>query len=220
MGLVEGERTLPEPQITLHGIHLSGHVHRVELLLRMLQIQYRFVEAPADVRRSPQFLQLNPLGQIPVLQDGEIVLADSNAILVYLAKRYAPGGPWLPEEPVAASCVQRWLSIAAGELKYGPATARAVSLWGNPADVGQADKIAARLLRFMEGHLADRRYLAAEHPTIADLACYSYIAHAPEGGISIEPYAATRRWLSRIESLPRFQPMPRSALQPTPSPAR
>ena len=114
MGWVEGERTLPEPQITLHGIHLSGHVHRVELLLRMLQIQYRFVEAPADVRQSPQFLQLNPLGQIPVLQDGEIVLADSNAILVYLAKRYAPGEPWLPEEPVAASCVQRWLSIAAG----------------------------------------------------------------------------------------------------------
>ena len=219
MSLAEGERTLPAPQVTLHGIHLSGHVHRVELLLQMLQIQYRFVEAAADVRRSPQFLQLNPLGQIPVLQDGEIVLADSNAILVYLAKRYAPGGPWLPEEPVAAACVQRWLSIAAGELKYGPATARAVSLWGNPADGGHADKIAARLLCFMDGHLADRQYLAAEHPTIADLACYSYVAHAPEGGISLEPYPATQRWLSRIESLPRFQPMPRSALRPTPPPA-
>ena len=208
---------MPEPQITLHGVHRSGHVHRVELLLRMLQIEYRFVEAPADVRRSLQFLKLNPLGQIPVLQDGAIVIADSNAILVYLAKRYAPGSPWLPEEPVTASHVQRWLSIAAGELKYGPATARAASLWGNPADRGQADEIADRLLRFMEGHLADRHFLAAEHPTIADLACYSYIAHAPEGGITLEPYAATQRWLSRIESLPRFQPMPRSA-QPLTAP--
>ena len=208
---------MPESQITLHGTHLSGHVHRVELLLRMLQLRYRFAEAPAEVRRSPQFLKLNPLGQIPVLEDGAIVLADSNAILVYLAKRYAPGSPWLPEEPVAASHVQRWLSIAAGELKYGPAAARIVALWGNPADRGKADEIAASLLRFMEGHLADREYLAAEHPTIADLACYSYIAHAPEGGISLAPYAATRRWLTRIESLPGFHPMPRSARAPTSS---
>jgi glutathione S-transferase len=207
---------MTEPQITLYGIHLSGHVHRVEMLLQMLQIEYRFVDAPAEVRRSPQFLQLNPLGQIPVLQDGAIAIADSNAILVYLAKRYAPGSPWLPEEPVAASCVQRWLSIAAGELRYGPATARMASLWGIPADRGQAEKIAARLFQFVEGHLTDRQYLAAEHPTIADLACYSYIARAPEGGISLEPYVATQRWLSRIESLPGFQPMPNFAETQTP----
>jgi glutathione S-transferase len=210
---------MSESQIVLYGTHLSGHVHRVKLLLGMLQIQYRFVEAPADVRRSPDFLQLNPLGEIPVLQDGAIVLADSNAILVYLAKRYAPDGPWLPEEPVAASRVQRWLSIAAGEVKYGPAKARIATLWGNPGDRGQADEIAARLLPFMERHLTDRLYLAVEHPTIADLACYSYIAHAPEGGISLEPFAAIQRWLSRIESLPRFQPMPRSVRPPTPPPA-
>jgi len=207
---------MSEPQITLYGTHLSGHVHRVELLLDMLQIQYRFVDAPADVRRSSQFLQLNPLGEIPVLQDGAIVLTDSNAILVYLAKRYAPGSLWLPEEPVAASRVQRWLSIAAAEVRYGPAKARIATLWGNPADRGQADEISARLLPFMEGHLTNRLYLAVEHPTIADLACYSYIAHAPEGEISLEPYGAIRRWLSRIESLPRFRPMPRSVRPPIP----
>lgn len=201
---------MPQPEITLHGTHLSGHVHRVELLLGMLQIPYRFVAAPAEVRRTPEFLRLNPLGQIPVLQDGELLLTDSNAILVYLAKRYAPGSSWLPEEAVAAARVQRWLSIAAGELKYGPAAARVASLWGKPSDRGLADEIASRLLRFVEGHLADRHYLAAEHPTIADLACYSYIAHAPEGSISLEPYPLTRQWLSRVEALPRFKPMPRS----------
>ena len=208
---------MSESQITLYGVHLSGHVHRVELLLGMLQIEYRFVEAPAEVRRSAEFLRLNPLGQIPVLQDGATVLVDSNAILVYLAKRYAPGGPWLPEDPVAASNVQRWLSIAAGEVKYGPAKARIAALWGNPTDRGDADEIAARLLPFVEGHLTDRLYLAVEHPTIADLACYSYIAHAPEGGISLEPYGAVQRWLGRVESLPRFQPMPRSVRPLTPS---
>ncbi len=206
---------MSESAITLHGTHLSGHTHRVELLLSLLQIPYRFVEAPADVRRSPGFLKLNPLGEIPVLQDGSIVLTDSNAILVYLTKRYAPGSTWLPEEPVAASRVQRWLSIAAAEVRYGPAKARVATLWGDPADRGQADEIAGRLLPFMEGHLADRLYLAVEHPTIADLACYSYIAHADEGGISLKPYPAIRQWLSRIESLPGFRPMPRSVRPPT-----
>ena len=79
------------PEITLHGTELSGHTHRVELLLRMLGLPYRFVVAAAAVRGTPEFHKLNPLRQIPVLQDGDLTLADSNAILVYLAKRYAPG---------------------------------------------------------------------------------------------------------------------------------
>src|SRR5690349_4280163 len=101
---------------TLHGMALSGHTHRVALLLAMLGLPHRFVETPASALRSPAFLALNPLGQAPVLEDGGLVLADSNAILVYLARRYDAGGPWLPEEPVAAARVQRWLSIAAGEV--------------------------------------------------------------------------------------------------------
>ncbi len=202
------------PRITLHGTERSGHVHRVALLLRMLEIPYRFVSAPAEVRRSAEFLRLNPLGQIPVLEDGPTLIADSNAILVYLAKRYAPGSPWLPEEPLAASHVQRWLSIAAGEIKHGPALARAIAQWNDPGDRASAIRISARLFAFMEAHVADRAYLAADHPTIADLACYAYTAHAPEGGISLQPYPAIRGWLTRIEALPRFEPMPRSPLPP------
>ncbi|HEV7138562.1 MAG TPA: glutathione S-transferase [Steroidobacteraceae bacterium] len=202
------------PVVTLHGTERSGHVHRVVLLLRMLEIPYRFVGAPAEVRRTPEFRLLNPLGEIPVLQDGTAIICDSNAILVYLAKRYAPGSAWLPEEPLAAAHVQRWLSIAAGEIKHGPALARAIAQWRDPGDPGSATRIAGRVLGFMNAHLADRTYLAAGHPTIADLACYAYTAHAPEGGISLQPYPALRSWHSRIEALPRFEPMPRSPLPP------
>jgi len=203
-----------EPQITLHGTEYSGHAHRVVLFLGMLGIPFRFVAAPAEVRRSAEFLELNPLGQIPVLQDGPILLADSNAILVYLAKRYAPGSPWLPDDPVAAAHVQRWLSIAAGELAHGPALARRIVQWGEPGDRQRAVATAGRLFRFMDAHLAHAPYLAAEHPTLADVACYSYTAHAPEGGVSLQPYPAVRGWLSRIEALPRFQPMQSSPLPP------
>lgn len=201
---------MSEPQITLHGTEYSGHAHRVVLFLRMLEIPFRFVATPAEVRRSAEFLKLNALGQIPVLQDGPILLADSNAILVYLAKRYAPGTAWLPEEPVAAARVQRWLSIAAGELAHGPALARRIVQWGDPGDRQRAVDIAGRLFRFMDGHLTDAPYLAATHPTLADIGCYSYTAHAPEGGVSLQPYPGVRAWLSRVEALPRFEPMPRS----------
>lgn len=201
-----------EPRITLHGTELSGHAHRVVLLLRMLEIPFRFVSAPAEVRRSAEFLRLNPLGEIPVLQDGALVLPDSNAILVYLVKRYAPGSQWLPEEPVGAARVQRWLAIAAGQLMYGPAIARRIVQWSFPADHRRAVEIAGGLLRFMDAHLAEQTYLAGEQATIADLACHSYTAHAPEGGIPLEPYPNVRRWLARVEALPRFQPMPPSPL--------
>lgn len=200
------------PTISLHGTALSGHTHRVENLLRILGVPYRFVDSPAAVRGTPEFRALNPLGEIPVLQDDELVLADSNAILVYLAKRYGASTPWLPEDPVGAARVQRWLSIAAGEVKYGPATARWVTLWGGPGDLVRAQEIADHLLRFMEGHLGARSYLAGDHPTIADLACYPYLAHAPEGRISLEPYPAVVAWIARLEALPRFKRMPRSSI--------
>ncbi|MGC1522996.1 MAG: glutathione S-transferase [Steroidobacteraceae bacterium] len=203
---------MPSSDITLHGTELSGHVHRVELLLRMLGLSYRFVPAPAAVRGTAEFHTLNPLRQIPVLQDGDLTLADSNSILVYLAKRYAPGSPWLPEDPVGAARVQRWLSIAAGEVMHGPATARMVAQFNFPGDVRRAKQIAARLLNFMNEHLRDRSFLAAEHATIADLACYSYTAHAPEGGIALGEYPSVLAWLRRVEALPHFKPIPPSPI--------
>jgi glutathione S-transferase len=195
------------PNLTLHGSEFSGHTHRVELMLRALGLPYRFVSTPQDVRQTEKFLALNPLGQVPVLEDGDVVLADSNAILIYLAKRYAPGSTWLPDDPVAAACVQRWLSIAAGELAYGPNLARLIVARGMAGDRDRAAAIADRALRFMDMHLADRSYLATEQPTIADLACYSYVAHAPEGRIALEPHQNVCGWLRRVEKVPHFKPM-------------
>jgi glutathione S-transferase len=196
--------------IKLYGTELSGHTHRVELLLRALDLRYELSPAPPEVRRSRRFLALNPLGQVPVLQDGEVTLADSNAILVYLAGRYATSSTWLPNNPVAAASVQRWLSIAAGEIAFGPNVARLIVTRGMAGDHAKAAAIAERLLRFMDSHLAGQAYLAAPHPTVADLACYSYIAHAPEGGIALGPFPAVCAWLRRIETIPGFKAMPPS----------
>lgn len=192
----------------LYGSELSGHAHRVRLLLHMLGLAYRVETTSAEERRMPAFLALNPLGQIPVLQDGRAVISDSGAILVYLALAYDPERVWLPADPLLAAQVQRWLSIAAGEVRFGPATARAIAQWGAPGDPAQAAAISRRLLGFVEGHLKDQQWLAAAHPTIADLANYSYLAHAPEGGVALRGFPAVRAWIERVQCLPHFTPMP------------
>ena len=203
---------MSQTPLILHGTPLSGHAHRVELLLRALDLPHRLAEAPAEIRRGDAFRRLNPFRQIPVLEDGEIVLADSNAIMVYLVKRYAPGSEWLPDDPVVAAQVQRWLSVAAGEVMHGPGSARLIAQFGVSDDPDRAGRIAQRLLALMDEHLTGRAFLAADHPTIADLACFSYIAHAPEGGIPLHSYPAVRAWIARIEALPFFKPMPASPL--------
>lgn len=196
----------------LYGLKISGHCHRVELMLRILELPFEYVEANATVRHSAEFKALNPLGKIPVLVDGDQAIPDSNAILVYLVKRYASGTTWLPDDALQAAEVQRWLSISANELRHGPASARMTVLWNMPGEIALplAHAISERLLEMMEGHLKTRHYLATAHPTIADLACYSYIAHADEGRISLAPYPSIKAWLKRIEALPHFVPMPAS----------
>ncbi len=203
---------MPTPTIRVHGYPLSGHAHRVELMLSLLGLQFERLEVDLfnGAHKRPDFLAKNPFGQIPVLEDGEVVLADSNAILVYLATRYDRSRRWLPQDPVGAAQVQRWLSVAAGELAHGPAAARLVALFGLPLDAARARTVAGQLYGVLEAHLKTQRFLIGNEPTIADVALYSYTAHAPEGGVSLEPYPSVRAWLARIEALPGFVAMPRS----------
>jgi glutathione S-transferase len=199
--------------IRLHGHPLSGHVHRVELFLSLLALPFEkvTVDLARAEHKSAAFLALNPFGQLPVIEDGDLVLADSNAILVYLALTYDAEARWLPRDPIVAARVQRWLSVAAGQLAHGPAAARVAVVFGRPQEQAPRDA-AARLFALMDQQLATQPYLAAAHPTIADVALYSYTAHAPEGGVSLAPYPQLRQWLARIEALPRFVGMRCSAV--------
>jgi glutathione S-transferase len=203
----------PPRTLRLHGHLLSGHVHRVELFLSLLGLPFEkvTVDLARAEHKQPAFLALNPFGQLPVIEDGDLVLADSNAILVYLALTFDANGPWLPRDAIGAARVQRWLSVAAGQLAHGPAAARVAVLFGRPVE--QSPRAAsARLFALMEQQLATQAFLAAAEPTIADVALYSYTAHAPEGGVSLAPYPQLRQWLARIEALPRFVGMARSAV--------
>lgn len=203
---------MPETHpIRLHRFRMSGHCHRVELFLSLLGLPVEIVELPPGGQKSPSFLAMNPFGQVPVIEDDGVVLADSNAILVYLATRYDPERHWYPADAVAAAQVQRWLSVAAGPLFSGPAVARLVGLFDAKHDLPRAQAVAAAVLGVMETHLAaEGPFFAGKTPTIADVALYSYTAHAPEGHISLDPFPQIRAWIDRIEWLPGFVPMVRS----------
>jgi glutathione S-transferase len=199
------------PTIRLYHHPLSGHAHRVRLFLSLLGLPFETVEVDLlkGEQKRPEYLAMNPFGQVPVIQDGALTLSDSNAILTYLALRYDTSGHWLPRDPVSAALVQRWLSQAAGSLVNGPGNARVNVLFQRPHDPRCAD-IAAALFKRMDDHLATQAYLVGEQPTIADIAMYSYTAHAPEGGVSLQPYAHLRAWLQRLEALPGFVGMVRN----------
>jgi glutathione S-transferase len=200
--------------IRLYRHPLSGHSHRVQLLLSLLNLDVKLVDVDlaAGEHKQAEFLARNRFGQVPVLEDGDTVIADSNAILVYLAEQYDAGKTWLPVDPVAAAEVQRFLSAAAGQVAYGPAAARLVNVFGAALDHKRAIEIAHSLLGLLETHLVGRDWLVGNNPTIADVANYAYIAHAPEGDVSLDNYPNVMAWLGRIAALPGFVPMQATAV--------
>ncbi|WP_394822084.1 glutathione S-transferase family protein [Pendulispora albinea] len=207
--------TTPVRPIRLYSFPLSGHAHRVELLLSLLRLPFErvTVDLVKGEQKKPDFLSKNAFGQVPVIEDGDITLADSNAIIVYLASRYDESGRWLPRDPVGAAHVQRWLSAAAGPLVFGPGSLRLVQLFGSKFDIEQCRAAAAQLFGVMNQQLATQPWLVAgDAPTIADIALYTYTAHAPEGGVLLERYENVRAWLGRIEALPGFVRMKASPI--------
>ncbi len=195
-------------RLKLYDMERSGNCYKVRLLLAMLGLDYQRLATDilAGESLTPEFKQLNPRGQVPVLVDGETVIWDSMAILVYLARRYGTTD-WLPDDALGEARVMQWLAVSENELLYGLARARAKILFDRPYDLAQCHRDAEPGLQAMQRRLEAASWLAAERPTIADLACYPYVSLAGEGQFSLEPYPAVRAWLERLQQLPGWVPM-------------
>lgn len=191
----------------LHHHPLSGHSHRARLFLSLAGIPHELVQVDLAkaAHKSPEFLKLNSFGQVPVLVDGDVVVPDSIAIMVYAAKKFGKT-EWLPEDPAEAAAVQRWLSVSTGQIFNGPCVARLVTVFGMKFDAAEAIERAHAILKLIDAELEGRDWIATARPTAADAALYSYIANAPEGNVDLSAYANIRAWLSRVEALPGFTP--------------
>lgn len=194
--------------VQIYTFPLSGHAHRVSLFASLAGIPHEtvFVDLPAGEHKQAEFLKLNPAGQVPVIKDADVVISDSNAILVYLARKYAPA--YLPKDYVLEAEVQKFLTLAAGEIAFGPAAARLITVFNAPIDPNFAQATATKVLTKLEAHLENREFLVGNNISIADVAIYSYVAHAPEGNVSLDAYPNVQRLLKNIEAQDGFIPMP------------
>ena len=197
--------------LRLYNYTLSGSCYKVRLLLDFLKLDHELVGVdfyPGREHKGAEFLKLNPLGQIPVLEDGDLRLRDAQAILAYLAKRYDASGQWLPDDPEQFGQVMMWLSFAGGEVMAASA-ARLHDALGYKLDIDKARADAHRAFSILNDHLYERQiagmdWMVGDQATIADIACFPYVALSGDGGIGHEDYPALRRWQRTFRRLPSF----------------
>ena len=192
--------------LKLYSHELSGNCYKARLLLSLLNLEHEVIQVDltAGEHKSPEYLKLNSFGQVPVLVDEEMVLPDSQAILVYLARRYGDDN-WLPVDAEPLSRVVRWLSTTAGEIQQGLGAARRYYLFGEKnINIEVATQKAENILKILNDHLSDRQWLELDRPTIADVAAFPYVALAPDGKIDLASYPNVVAWIERIKNLSGF----------------
>lgn len=193
----------------LYDLELSGNCYKVRLFLALIQQPYtlRSVDFLKGEHKNEESIKRNVFGEIPVFIDGDLILRDSQAILVYLARKF-DRTDWYPTTPADEAKVVQWLMVAESEIARGPNDARLHDKFGYQLDIDLARSKSTRILDILNEHLTDRDWLELDRPTIADLACFPYVALSHEGGISLEPYPAIQSWIERIKALPNFVSMP------------
>ena len=193
----------------LYDLEVSGNCYKVRLLCALLGVPLEIipVDFMAGAHKKSPLIEMNPFGEIPIFVDGDVTLRDSQAILIYLARKWG-GEAWLPTDAASLARVSEWLMVAGNEIARGPNDARLHDKFGYKLDVGLAREKAARVLSVLDSHLSRHDWLALSRPTIADIACMPYVALGHEGGVSLEKYPAVTAWIGRIKALPGFITMP------------
>lgn len=175
----------------------------------MLKLEYQLIDI--DLLNCDQtqeeFLRINPLHKVPVIDDDGFVLRDSTAIMLYLAQKYDAEN-WGPRTPEEHGEIQQWLSFSVNEIFHGMATARAIVLFERDIDLIGPQSLGEASLEIMERQLSDSPWLTCGRLTLADLACYPYTALAYQGNIPLSPYPSVRNWIRRVEALHGYVAMP------------
>jgi glutathione S-transferase len=193
----------------LYDLELSGNCYKVRLLAALLGV--RLDAIPVDFlggeHKKTPLIELNTFGELPIFEDGGLVLRDSQAILVYMARKWG-GESWLPTDAEGLALVTAWLMVAENEIARGPNDARLHDKFGYEFDIELARSKTRHILGLMQEHLASTDWLVLGRVTIADVACMPYVALSHEGGIPVEDYPAVTAWVQRVKALPGFIAMP------------
>lgn len=197
--------------IKLHGLDVSGNTYKARLLMSILNIDYKFIsiDVANKEHKSDAYLCLNPRGEFPVLEDGSLTVWDSQAILVYLSRQYN-GDYWFPNSPNEMALITQWLTVANGEIFNSLGKARSMLKFGHAGDLKEFQNKGIQTLKMINNHFkhSHNGWIATEQASIADLACYPYIALCGEAEISLKKYTEILHWIEKIQSLEGYIAMP------------
>lgn len=194
--------------LILHEYAPSGNCYKIRLTAALTgkAVERRSYDIMSGETRTPAFLaSVNANGRIPVLQDGDRFLPESNAACFYLAD----GTALIPADPFDRADMLRWMFWEQYNHEPNIATVRFWMGWvgeGNLDDLQRAllpGKRAAGVaaLKLMDEHLAERDWFVGKAPSLADICLYAYTHVAEEGGFALAPYPAVRNWIARVEGL-------------------
>lgn len=202
--------------LTFYDYELSGNCYKIRLMLGFLGVEHRTRHVdfhPGFEHKADWFLELNPLGQLPVIEDEDAVIRDASAILTYLASRYDSSGHWgYGADALRNARIAEWLGFAA-DLTGSIGAARLHDAFGFNTEAEAARKTGKGLLRMLDEHLwfAERQgnawLIPGKHPSIADIACFPYTALSEDADLPRDDYPAIRRWHDRFKRLEGFRPM-------------
>lgn len=189
----------------LYAAEPSGNSYKVKILLSLFKVSHETVLLDFSKKEHKQapFLKLNPRGEVPVIEDDGRVIWDSAACLVYIARKYG-GEQWFPREPAAMAEVMQWLALAATEIQVGLQYTRRGLRMGRwtAGTLEQGQAIGRVALAALENRVQDHEWLALDHPTIAEPACFPYVETASEAQLPLDDYPGVAAWIARCKALP------------------
>lgn len=195
----------------VYGDLISGNCYKVQLVMEYLGLEYQWqhTDIMAGETRSTEFLAMNPLGKIPLLEtaDGRF-LSESNAILCYLAA----DSTLIPADAFERARMMQWLFWEQYSHEPYIATSRFIIVFAGRPQEREADLQSKKAggqsaLKRMDSHLAHQDFFAGDY-SLADIALYAYTHVANEGDFPLDSYANIRTWIERVENQPRFVAMP------------
>ena len=194
----------------LYTFPLSSNARKAVMAAHLLgsDVERVLVNLGAGEQRKPEFLALNPNGRVPVLTDGDFVLTESNAIMMYLADKQ-PGNTLYPAEAKARADVHRWLFWQASH--WGPAIA-ALNFENflkkmfdggdpDPAQIKRNEDFLRQFGAVLDGHLAEREWVSGGGVTIADLALAAPLMYIQASKLPLDSFANVMKWLGRVQAL-------------------
>ncbi|SIS69362.1 glutathione S-transferase family protein [Paracoccus saliphilus] len=196
------------PDLLLYDFHLSGNCHKIRVFAAILglPLELKNVQVLDGETRTEDFYQISPMQQIPVLKDGDIIVQDSQAILLYMAMKY--GHDWIDRTPEGMAAIHEWLSYGAKEASNGPQMSRLSFLDPHEnIDLERAQAVGHKVLAQLDRILSTRDWLCLGKPTIADLAVFPYVALSREGNLPLDDHPNVLAWIDRIRAIPGYYPM-------------